>query len=289
MPTIFRHKVTVGSVTFNEVATKPTGAQYWNIDALEGWDSTTEVEVFVTSRGGSVDGDIMGEFTPARTRHLVVAGYILGTSEAIGEELAGLLIKDAFPRNTELTLTRHETTPKFLRVRRSGAVEIQRTMENGFRFQVPLMAPDPFKYSVNEVTSGLIGVSGFATGGRTYPRTYPLTYTAMGEGGNNSADIVNSGTADTNPRVTVYGPLPKGWRLVNETTGEDLKIDVDLASGDELYIDFSEQLVYLNDQLLAANVFGDFWKVVPGTNRIKLFGTYNVSAGFIISINSAWE
>jgi len=288
MPTIFRDKVTVGTTTFNEVGTMPSGAQVWGIDVLDGWKRGPALE-YTVNKISDVDGEILGEVQSAKARYMTVSGYVLASSRATSESLEDVLV-NTFARNTDLVLARYESIPKFVTCRRVGPIEVTNPMENGWRFTVDLMCPDPFKYSLAPVGPLSAGVAGLSSGGRTYPRTYPLVYTTVVSGSENRVVLTNAGTASSSPTVTITGPLVKGgWRLSNDTTGEDLSMDVGLATGDVLLIDFANELVYVNGFLVGPSVLGDFWRVVPGVNIIKLYADYDPASTFTISVYSAWE
>lgn len=291
MTTIFRDKVTAGpanEVTFNDAALKPAGAVVWGLDTLEGWDRTPEIDFISTSLGGSVDGEVAAAFAPARARHLLVAGYCMASSRAAAASLYDVLVRDAFPRNREILLTRYEPVPKFLRVRVSAPRQIDPVGPTNFRWVAELTAVDPFRYGLT-VISGSAGVAGQSSGGRTYPRTYPLEYATVTEGSANSVTLVNEGTAGSFPFATLHGPIEPGWRLSNDTTDKAVQFDIGLGSGDELEIDFRQGTARLNGFPITALITGDFWEVEPGPNIIRLYGTFDPSASFDISANSAWE
>ena len=288
MPTIFRDKVTVNATTFNDAGTKPPDAQHWAIDVLDGWKVTPQLEYSV-NKISDVDGEILSEVQSAKAKYLTVSGYVLAATREQSEMLEDLLV-NTFARNTELTLVRHEVVPKFVTCRRVGSIEISNPMENGWRFTVDLMCPDPFKYSLVPIGPYSAGVAGLSSGGRTYPRTYPLEYDTISSGSENRVVLTNAGTAASSPTVTMTGPLVKGgWRLSNETTGQDLSMDVALAVGDTMLIDFANELVYVNGFLVGPSVVGDFWRVVPGVNIIKLYADYDPASTFTITTYSAWE
>lgn len=289
MPTIFRHKVAIGTAVFNDGSVRPIGAQEWGIDVLEGWKTSPELTVRSTELGGENDGEVLGSYFPLRGRHLIVGGYVLAATEEEAEELHDALLRDAVPRNKDILLTRYESVPKFLRVRREGAVETTWPLPNGFRWSAALIAPDPLKYAVDQ-TIGSGGVVGVGSGGRRYPRRYPLRYATAIASTDAGVVLTNEGTAPTSPVATLFGPLGRGvWWLVNETVNEELRFDVGLVAGDTLEIDFREEVALLNGFPVSATVTGDFWKVVPGPNRIKLYAEEAPGAGFSITIYSAWE
>jgi hypothetical protein len=268
-------------VYFNDFFEAPTGAQSWAIDDMPGWDDTPDIDVQLSQVAG-VDGEIMGDVQTARARHVIVSGYVKAPDRATSEILRDILVRDAFPRNKDMTLTRYEGVPKFLKVRRSGPIEITPPM--------PEVAQDPFKYSLDPVIA-TAGAAGLSTGGRTYPRTYPLTYTIVsGSADIDRAVVENIGTVASAPIIDLTGPLSKGgWRLSNETTGEDLFLDIGLATTDELDIDFATEVVRLNGFVVNPATGGDFWRVEPGINIIKLYASYDPGTTFTITNYSAWE
>lgn len=298
MPTLFRDKVEVGPsgapVTFNDYSLKPAGSIHWGMDTLDGWDSSSELEVTSLAIGGGVDGEILGGYFPAKGRHMTASGFVTALDRDNAEALQDVVIGDAFPANRDLILARYESIPKYLRARVSGPYQIERVGPANFRWIVPLVAGDPFKYDLDPPNSsaGTAGVAGQSVGGRSYPRTYPLQYTAVTTGSEdaNFVTLYNRGTADTYAIVSVNGPLTKGaWRLSNETTGEDVRFDVGLSAGDTLLIDFKEGTAFLNGFPVTASISGDFFKIVRGPNIIKLFGDFDPAAGFSASIESAWK
>lgn len=289
MPTIFQDKVVIGGSTFNDLPSYPSGAQKWAIDVLDGWHRGPGLD-FVLNKVSDVDGAILGGTQSAKEKYLTVGGYVLAPTRAQAEGLMDVLVGTAFPRNKDLTLIRYESVPKFMKVRRISPVEMTVPMNNGFRFIVDLLAADPFKYSLAAVGPFSAGVAGLSSGGRVYPRVYPLVYTTVVSGSENRVVLTNAGTVSSPPTVTLTGPLVKGgWRLSNDTTGEDLGMDVALANGDTMLIDFEQELVYVNGFLVSPNILGDFWRVQPGVNVIKLYADYDPASTFTISTFSAWE
>lgn len=293
MPTLFRDKVVVDTTTFNDRTDMPVGAVDWGLDTLDGWDATSELDVISTAIGGGADGEIIADEFPARAKYMTVSGFVLASDRASAENLQDALWRDVFPRNTDLVLSRYEVIPKYLTVRVAGRREFVRVGPLNYRWIVPVIAPDPFKYDLLPpvASSGTAGVAGQSSGGREYPRTYPLEYTAVTGGGTEQAiNIFNRGTAGTSPLITLHGPLVKGgWRISNETTGDDLGFDVALSSSDILVIDFASEVALLNGFPIASTIFGDFWKVVPGNNVIKLYADFDPLTSITVEIKSAWE
>ncbi len=290
MPTIFLDKVTVGDLVFNDITQFPAGVvgRGWGIDVLDGWRKTPPLDAPYTDIG-LVDGEIPGEFFAAKGKFLNVGGWVHALSPAVADGLWDQIVL-AFRRNEELVLTRYETTPKFMRVRRVTEIERVDTAPEAFRWATTVKAGDPFKYALTPST-GSGGVAGQSSGGRTYKRTYPLTYTTIASGESNQVVLNNIGQADSSRlMVSLNGPLNKGgWRLVNETTNETLKFDIGLLSTDVLEIDFHNEVALLNGAPVTVTIVGDFFRLVPGVNVLKVYADFDPAAGFDAVGYSAWE
>jgi hypothetical protein len=290
MSTIFKHLVQAGTVDFNG-GTPPDGARAWAVDIMEGWKTGGEVEERSTELGSYRDGVSASGFFPVRKRYIVIGGYVYASSEVDAEALHDVLVRDAFPRNKLITLTRHEAVPKYVLGRRSAAVEVDwSAVQTGFRWQTTLMCEDPLKYALGtETVSG--GVAGLLVGGHTFPVTFPHTFDTGSAGGENGLGVSNLGTAYSPAlTATLVGYLGKGsWRLQNDTTGEYIGFDTALQTTDTLVIDFKEQTALLNGYPISASYFGTFWKLAPGSNTIRLYAEYDPSAMVTIEYSSAWE
>lgn len=289
MPTLFRDKILVNGISFNDRPTQPVQAITWGMDVLEGWSATSDLDAVSTPFGGGIDGEVADDYQEARARYLTAGGYVLAATRGDAETLVDTIIGKAFPRNKDLTLIRYENTPKQMTVRVWGKREVQPVGPEAFRWIVPLMAEDPFKYGLGLITRSA-GVAGLSSGGFTFPLTFPLIFTTIDAGGSQAAIFNNIGTAPTLPTVTLHGPLPRGgWRLSNNTTGQDIQFDVGLDAADVLEIDFANEIALLNGYPVTSTIIGDFWELVPGVNTISLYSTYDPAAGFDISARYAWE
>lgn len=290
MPSVFNDKVTVDDLVFNDLAEMPTGVvgRGWGVDVLDGWNKTPDLEAPYTEIG-LVDGEIPGEFFAAKGRFVNVGGWVHAFDRETADTLWDQIVL-GFRRNAELVITRYEPVPKFMRVRRIAPVEQVFTGPAAFRWATTVKAGDPFKYALTPLV-GSAGVAGQSSGGRTYPRTYPLTYATITSGESNSVVLTNAGQADSSRLiVALNGPLNKGgWRLVNETTNETIKFDIGLLSTDVLEIDFHDEVAYLNGSPVTVTIIGDFFRLVPGVNVLKVYADFDPNAGFDATGYSAWE
>lgn len=288
MPTIFRDKIEINGAVFNDITNMPAQALHFGVDILDGWSSTSEIEAVFTPLGGT-DGAIPSAFFPARPRQLTIGGFVEAENRSDREWLEDYIKGVVFQRNKELILVRHESIPKFVRVRVSGQREIlANPTQTGFRWSVPLTAADPIKYGLTEIT-GTTGVSGFSTGGFEFPIVFPLVFTFLVVEEGSGITVTNEGTGSSSPIMTLYGPLNKGWYLENLTTGQSIRFDVALSASDTLVIDFRQEIATLNGSIVTATIVGDFWRLVPGSNQIKLFANFEQLAGFSLSAYSSWE
>lgn len=290
MPTIFRDKVTVGEVTFNDSTALPlAGTTEWGLDVLLGWKETPDVEGEFSPKG-LVDGEVPGEFFPIRGRQLSVGGYVEAVDRATADQLLDIIIGDAFPRNKFLEMTRYEPVPKFVRGWRNGPVDSTWVGPRAFRWAVSFRCDDPFKYGLSS-SSDSTGVAGSSSGGRTYPRTYPLEYNTVAGGEGNSIAFNNIGTASTSRwTAELHGPLTNGgWRISNDTTGEFIRVNIGLSSTDIVVIDFEQETVTMNGTLISASITGDFFSLPRGVSVLKLYADFDPAASWSMTAYPAWE
>lgn len=284
MPTIYRDKVVLNGLTFND----PTSP--FRMDLMDGWGSTVDLDVVVSARGNS-DGGVWGSRFPAKEKYIILGGYCLAPTRSEAASRWDQLVR-AFRRNDELLLQRYEPIPKQMKVKLASRIEPEVGGDYGeaFRFTATVVAEDPFKYSVEETATAAIGISAGGVAGRSYPRTYPLTYTAI-EGADDFATFNNLGTADTAPLSRIIGPLPPGsWRILNDTTGSSLAFNIGILEGQILEIDHREHEAFLNGFPVTSKKSGEWWRLVPGVNKLRLMaGDYNPTASYTAIARSAWE
>jgi hypothetical protein len=290
MSTIFSDVTVVNGVTFNDPLLRPAGTGFWNIDELDGWDRTPEIDFQTSAIGGSIDGEEIATDSPALGRHLVIGGYVSADDRLSAEAAKDVLWRDAFPRGPVIRITRNEPIPKFIDARVSSRREFVMVGPQMYRWMVPMVAGDPFKYAATALSDST-GAAGQSTGGRTYPRRYPMTYGTVAAGEGNALVLVNAGNiASRNLVITLTGPLTNGsWRISNETTSEELAFAVDVSSTDSLAIDFRAGVATLNGYPIGSSIIGDFFKLVTGENILKLFADYDPAVSISAVGYSAWE
>lgn len=290
MPTIFQDHVSVNGIEFNTAAaiSAQPGSIKVAIDSIEGWRATSDLDTVLT-KIGFADGEIPAARFPARARHMIIEGYLYCLDRATAESVMDSLLGSAFPNNKDIELIRHEPVPKSMLVRVSGAIETLQSVEEGFRFQVPVVAPDPYKYSLSDIPAIAIGISGLSGGGVRFPLRFPMRFMTASTGQSNVMLLTNQGNAFSPFVATLAGPIDQGWRIENTETGDLIAFDIGLASTDALVIDTKKETARLNGYSVDGLLRGDFFRLRPGGNAIRLYGTYNPTASLSVSAKSAWR
>lgn len=293
MPTILSDLITIshanGGCVLNDPAlTDWPGAIRMGVDDLQGWRKTADLNVIRVARGVG-DGDYLASRFPSKARMLMMEGYIIAATRAEVDSLFDSLVSEAFPLNTDITLTRGEPVPKFVTCRLAGPIEDTQYIPAGMRWSAVLLCANPFKYDAVGTISGGAGVSGLSLGGMVLPLVLPLEFDLTANGEGNQATVVNLGTADTYPVITVNGPLLSGWRVENATTIKHMSFSVDLGATDSIVIDTSNKTALLNGAPVTGLINGEWWPLIPKINIIRLYGNYDPAASFTISAKSAWR
>lgn len=152
---------------------------------------------------------------------------------------------------------------------------------------IELQCNDPLVYSSRLDSETL--VPPISTGfGRTYNLTYNRVY-----GGVQPPPFVtveNRGNVDTSLIWTVYGPVQNpGFKRID--TGEAVKLDITIADGDVLEVDFDLHTILLNGSS-RRNVLdpsSTWWKIPPGKTQLYLLGQgLGSDASSTLQFRSAW-
>lgn len=144
---------------------------------------------------------------------------------------------------------------------------------NACTFNLPFEAAFPFLVSATGSSQSI----GLATiGGGTVPATVPLSLSAN-TGGSLYASNVGSAPAYLTARIAGAVPNPG---LRNNTTGKELRLNLTLAAGEYVDIDFKRKTITDN---YGTNRFdkktGDWWTLAKGVNEIRFVSdTYDAGA-----------
>jgi len=283
-----RDKITLGSIELN-------GSDWrWVCDEMSGWEGSAALDVVIVPRGAG-HGAFAGADWLSRERYITIGGAVVTESRAAAQlaqdQLLGVL-------SGTITLTRNG---RRVWVQLYDQAELDLITARGFRFVIPLVALDPFKYEPSAQVAqagawaGSVYYYVYASNARTYTtnaRTY-LTSQLSESGYPEAAVIVNAGNVDSQRMtITVNGPLIAGdWHVENATTGEELWADVTLAAGQSLTLDCRELTAELDGQHVESAVYGDWLKLVPGDNVLRLStGTASLETAYMtVRAHSAWR
>jgi hypothetical protein len=153
------------------------------------------------------------------------------------------------------------------------------------RFTIPVVCPEGMKYALDPLT-GVLGVFTGESWFREYAgtpaaRTYLLsggrwvrTYEQATASGPYPPSVTLTSGGDARSRrvtVEVNGPLAIGdWWLLNESTGEQLWVDVALLEGQQLVLDMAARTARLDGAPVDHLVYGDWLSLAPGANLFRL-------------------
>jgi hypothetical protein len=268
----------------------------WLWHDIEGWFDSPPFSSPVQQLGNS-DYASWAERFPREAREL----KITGTCFANGKYRAHLARERLFtywgdPNRVFNLVVDEPTVSKMMEVRLNGPIlapwrdSVGRA--RGFKFEIPLVAKDPLKYSVDMISDQTSPVTGGQNAGLTMPITMPVVFAqtvAPTSGG--VARLVNLGNEASAPisRIT-GGDLDAGWKIVNEDDGgKTLWVDQALKATDELILNHKTGDATLNGSSVDVRLYGTWFNLVPGQNRIKLITQTNTNAILTVSGRHAWR
>lgn len=124
--------------------------------------------------------------------------------------------------------------------------------------------PDGLLYD-NVIISGQCGLPN-PTAGATFPATFNMTF---GSSSGGSFQMDNTGEYTTAPFFTITGPV--SYPIIsNQTTGEQIKLNIVLGAGDKLAIDCQSGTVSLNgvNRNNTVDISTTFFGLLPDINTI---------------------
>lgn len=124
--------------------------------------------------------------------------------------------------------------------------------------------PDGLLYD-NTIISGQCGLPN-PTAGATFPATFDLTF---GSSSGGSFQLQNTGAYTTAPFFTITGPVAYPI-ITNQTTGEQIKLNITIGPTDTLAIDCQSGTVTLNgaNRNNMVDITTTFFGLLPGQNTI---------------------
>ena len=126
------------------------------------------------------------------------------------------------------------------------------------------------------------------TTGTSYPLAYSFGFGAVvsPEG----SMVVNGGNRPTPAVITLTGPVTNPV-IYNDTTGNTLTFEIDVATGDTLVIDLGYRTVKLNGSVSrrSALIEPDWFLLEPGGNFLRYRATTGGATSASVAFRNAWR
>jgi hypothetical protein len=260
---------------------------YWALQTLDGWDSA-EVRAEFSER--EADHGAWANPVYLGSRPITLTGTVTAPDRVTLEDALERLRTAASLGDT--TLVVYELTgSKQATVRRSGKPLMAYVTDRIATYSVLVTAGDPRRYSTT-LQTGTTGLPA-TTGGLTFPVTFPITFSATSISG--QINVVNAGSVDTRPVLTITGPViaPVVSALYADGSLRQLVYSQDLVSGDVLTIDTDAHTVLLNGSVSRRRFMtvSAGWPTIPAGASVNFqfqSSTYNASAMLTATWRSAW-
>lgn len=235
----------------------------------------------VVQRSGDHGAWATPQFYGPRTLTLTV--HATATSQAL-RDVARAYIQQAIPVSDLATFRLDEPVPVQMSVRRSGQVVETYVGLQDAEFSVPLVAPDPRKYST--VLHQLTATQAASAAGLAPPLTPPFTLPAGAPP--MAVACANAGSFETRPTVTITGPITAP-AVVNQTTGRTVSFSgLTLSATDVLAVDLNARQALLNGVYRPADISSSWWVMPPGTTTVQVTGTGSTGSTMTVAWRDAW-
>jgi hypothetical protein len=270
-PVTYGCQFTIGGITING-STDSTGCD-WVLTSETGWFASPAIKTARVDKPAARGTFRGNEFRGARVIVLQCTVSAPTVAALRAAEYRALGICPNPHLQYPLTVVDETGLSLYANVVLDGEILITPISWSSATVSIQLVAPDPRKFSSNPtVVSVLLASAG--TGGIAYPVAYPVSYGTPGLPG--AVVLTNTGSADSDPTVTLTGPLTNP-SLIRADTGDTVTYLGTLLATDTLVIDFGAGSAMLNGinrrSLLSAG-----WFTIPGYSSITmLFRTTNIA------------
>lgn len=254
---------------------------WWLITGWTGMDGP-DVVGQVVQKAGDHGGLATPQFFGSRPLTLIVQATAVSQAQ---RDVARAFVAQAFPVNDLATLRWDEPVPVQMGIRRTGRIAETYMTLIDVVFSVPLVAPDPRKYST--VLHSLTSNQAAGPAGLAPPLTPPFTLPAGAPP--MSVACFNAGSFETRPLVTIQGPI-SGPAVVNQATGQTVSFSgLTLGATDQLVVDLNAQQATFNGAVRPADLFSSWW-VLPQqtTTTVQVTGTGGTGSQMRVDWRDAW-
>ena len=255
----------------------------WLLKKVTGWDSPPSVGS-VVQRGGDHGGWPTPQYYGPRLLGLTI---LASAPDQAARDAARALFQQVIPISDLATFEYDEPVPKVAYVRRNASAQVGESCPTlvDVQFQVPLIAPDPRKYALTPQQENIITPAAVQTP-VTLPWTLPIVF--PGASVTVPMTLVNTGTFETRPVLTVNGPVTNP-AIVNATAGAQISFTgLIMGPNDVLVIDTDARQAYLNGVFYPADLNSGWWVLQPGSSEVYLSGAADAGAVLNAAWASAW-
>ena len=171
------------------------------------------------------------------------------------------------------------------RARRAAGVINSLYHQSATEIVVELRATDPRIYSDTESSTTLTAAA--PSGGHSFDHGFDLGFGGLGSAG--VATVTNDGNVPAPVTLRINGPVTTP-RFRNETTDQELEVDITLAAGEWVDLHSKDRTVLLNGTANRYHLLTvpEWWGLEPGANQLRF--TADVPTGSVASVTwrSAW-
>lgn len=255
----------------------------WILKSVTGWDSPPSVGSVIQRSSDHGGWPAIQTYGP----RIITLDVMASAVNQEMRDVARAALQQAIPIGDLATFTYDEPVPKAAYVRRNGSATVSETCPTlcDVEFTIPLVAPDPRKYSVMQHYESSAYVA--ATGGIPVSFSVPVTITGTsGSGG--QLGIANAGTFETRPSIVINGPIASPV-ITNATLGMSVSwSNVTLGTGDVLLVDMDARQGYVNNSYTPADPGSAWWVMQPGPSEIQLTGDQSGGSAITVYWYDAW-
>ena len=271
------------SFAFNGFVFGGAGSPY-QITSVDGLENLPSLRVQDADRGYQ-DGMFSGrDFLNGRT--ITMTMLILSGNGNTAQQNFNLMQNSLQPQQTGTTPLQFQLSAanglQFINTRvRAAKATIDPEYTYGFiKAQYDFFCPNP-RYYDNGVQAAIMTYT--TPLGRTYPRVYPLTF----GGGSNTqfATVTNSGTTNTYPLISIYGPVTNPV-IGSITANASLNFNYTMAASNVISIDLLNRTILLNGNPARNLLLGSstWFNAAVGTNQFYFTGSGTIAGTTTASV-----
>jgi len=258
----------------------------WLLENVTGWDGPPTVGQ-VVQRSADHGGWPSAQYYGPR---LLTVTILATAPDQATRDLAKQQLVQAIPVSDLATFVWNEPVPKQIYVRQNGSANITMSTPSliDVEFTIPLVAPDPRKYSTIPLTETAT-LPPPVINPLTLPLTLPIGFPGSAPPVASAITCTNSGTFETRPIITVTGPITNP-SIVNAATGQAITwTGLNMGTSDQLVVSTDARQGFLNSIFCPADVTSAWWVMYPGDTQVYLTGdTFEGGATISVVWSSAY-